>query len=371
MKYKLLICATEYYPHGSGIANVAYNVVEQLKKMGVDCTVCSPTGPDIKLGSSKLIKKSGIIGLLYYWYQVSKYFKGNRYDAVWLHNPLFIEKSPFKNVLITMNATAYGQVIHKIYPLHLHVYKKFSSIIEKYCLNKMSNARFIGVGSNICEELEEIGITKQKIAYIPNGVNIEQFNPSDNKKILRNKFGIPEDDLIILSFGRLTHQKQPEKVIKLFSAIATDMKNVTLVIAGKGYLSKSLKEYVVKKYIKNVIFLGFVADDELPDLCACSDYFIIASKYEGGEPVLTLAEAMASGLPCIVSNIQNFRFIEQAKLGIIVDFDDLTEASEKTNEYLSKDNSEHAKNAREYISNIFNWEIISQRYLMEIKMVIK
>lgn len=36
---KLLICVSEYYPYGSGIANVAYNVVEQLKKRGVDCTV--------------------------------------------------------------------------------------------------------------------------------------------------------------------------------------------------------------------------------------------------------------------------------------------------------------------------------------------
>ena len=70
---KLLICASEYYPYGSGIANVAYNMVEQLKKMEIECTVCSPTG-DIKLGSSRIIERFGIIGLLYYWHQVSRYF---------------------------------------------------------------------------------------------------------------------------------------------------------------------------------------------------------------------------------------------------------------------------------------------------------
>ena len=48
---KILICTSEYYPQGSGIANVAYNVVEKLKKKGITCEVCSPVGPDIKLGS--------------------------------------------------------------------------------------------------------------------------------------------------------------------------------------------------------------------------------------------------------------------------------------------------------------------------------
>ncbi|MGI6079023.1 MAG: hypothetical protein ACOYCB_12880, partial [Fastidiosipilaceae bacterium] len=59
MPTKLLVCATEYHPYGSGIANVVYNVVEHLKEQGVECTVCSPTGPDIKLGSLKLIEKTG------------------------------------------------------------------------------------------------------------------------------------------------------------------------------------------------------------------------------------------------------------------------------------------------------------------------
>jgi len=57
---KLLVCTTEYFPHGAGIANVVYNVVEHLKEQGVECTVCSPTGPDIILGSQRLIKRPGL-----------------------------------------------------------------------------------------------------------------------------------------------------------------------------------------------------------------------------------------------------------------------------------------------------------------------
>lgn len=367
---KLLICASEYYPYGSGIANVAYNVVEQLKKMGVDCTVCSPTGPDIKLGSSKLIEKFGIFGLLYYWYQVSIYFKDDEYDVVWFHNPLLIKNDPFKNKLVTMNSTAYGQVIHKIYPLYLHIYKKIVSKIEKYSLNRMNKARFTGVGTNICEELEEIGIDRQRITYIPNGVNIVRFRQSNNKKTVRKKFGIPEEALTILSIGRWTDQKQPQKLIEVLSSVEKEMKDITLVIGGKGTLFDATKEYATKNDVKNIKFLGFIEDDDLPDLYACSDYFIVASMYEGGEPILTLAEAMASGLPCIVSDIQNFRFIEGAKAGIVVDFNDTEKAAVEIIGYLHRDNSEHSKNAREYALNNLDWRIIAKRYLDEFEKIV-
>eukprot|EP00825_Cyclidium_porcatum_P002510 TRINITY_DN11156_c0_g1_i1.p1 TRINITY_DN11156_c0_g1~~TRINITY_DN11156_c0_g1_i1.p1 ORF type:complete len:145 (+),score=13.22 TRINITY_DN11156_c0_g1_i1:125-559(+) len=104
---KLLVCASEYPPYGSGIGNVIYNVVVQLRKMGVECTICSPTGPDIQLGNKELIKKFGILGLLYFWYQVSRFFKKKSdYDVIWIQNPLFLTESPFKKkCLATMHYT--------------------------------------------------------------------------------------------------------------------------------------------------------------------------------------------------------------------------------------------------------------------------
>ena len=109
--------------------------------------------------------------------------------------------------------------------------------------------------------------------------------------------------------------------------------------------------------------MGFVPDEDLPDVYACSDYFIIVSMYEGGEPVLTVAEAMSSGLPCIVSDIPNFRFIERDKSGIVVDFNDVEKAAEEIIEYLKRDNSDHSKNAREYAVNNLDWGTIAGRYL--------
>ena len=366
-KLNLLVCTSEYYPYGSGIANVAYNIVERLKKMGIDCTVCSPTGPGIELRS---LKGYGLLGLIPYWHKVNKYFKkrADDYDVAWIHNPLFLKDNPFPRSLVTIHSTYYGKMVQRVDPKS---YNKIASQIERYCLNKIDKrARFTGVGINVCKELEEIGVDRQKITYIPNGVNTEQFKPSDNKKRLRKKFGIPEDDLILLSLGRLTEAKQPLKLIEVFSVIEKKMNDITLVIGGMGELLNKTKEFVRQKKLKNVKFLGYVdREKDAPDLYACSDLFIIPSKYEGAGPTLTLAEAMASGLPCIVSDIPNFRFIDGDKSGIVVDFNDIGKAAKRIIEYVRRDNSEHAKNAREYAIKNLDWKIIARRYLGEFEKI--
>jgi len=203
---KLLVCATEYYPYGAGIANVAYYVVSQLQKMGVACTVCSPTGPDIKLGSSSMIAKYGRLGLLYYWHKVASHFqeKGSDYDVVWLHNPLFIKHNPFDKNLITIHVTSYEKTIHRVYPLHLYLYYKFSSVVERHSLTQidLDSTMFTTVSPHVLEELTKIGIARERITYISNGVDTKRFKLSGNKGELRKKFNLPENELILLSLGR-------------------------------------------------------------------------------------------------------------------------------------------------------------------------
>ncbi len=360
---KLLICTTEYYPHGSGIANVAYNVVEQLKKMGVDCTVCSPTGPDIKINS---LNGYGRLGLIHFWYKVGKHFrnKADEYDAVWLHYPLFIGHVPFKKCLITVHSTAYGFMIQKINP----VYYKLCYILENICLNRFSEkTRFTGVSSKTCKETHEILKGNQDVLYIPNGVDTTLFKPSEETEKIRDKLGIPLNAKIILSVGRLVDHKMLFSMIDTFNEIQKVHDRYVLVIAGKGKLFEPLQEYVTKSNIKNIKFIGYVPDCDLPDLYSCSDYFIISSKYEGGEPVLTVAEAMASGLPCIGSNIPNLKIVEDSNSGIVVDFSNLQLTSKRIINYLKKDNSKDSFNSINYVVNNLDWSLLAGIYFKELK----
>lgn len=364
---RLLICASEYYPSGSGIANVAYDIVEEMKKNGIICTVCSPTGPDIKLGSSKLIQKFGIIGLLYYWFQVSKYFndKDSVFDVVWCHNPLFLSKNPFSCSIMTMHSTYFGEFLRGMFPPHLRLYKKIASIIEKYCLLRLKlDVIFTAVSPGVCDELNKIGIKKQKVVYISNGVNINSFKPTNDKKIIREKYGISSDNLVLLSVGRLTEVKNPLKMIEIFSLIEKEIKNISLVIVGDGELLSQAKEYAVMKKLNNVFFLGHLDyKKNVPDLYSCSDFYVMASKYEG-QP-LTLLEAMSSGLPCIVSDIPNLDIVADAKCGIIVNFSDPNIAAQNIVKYLKENHSIQRSNSRKYIESNFDWSIIANKYLKE------
>lgn len=369
---KLLVCAAEYPPlYSAGIGNVVYNVVSGLQESGVECTICSPTGPDIKLGSYSMIQRYGILGLLYYWREVAKHFRkrADNYDVAWLHNPLLITSSPFEKGLVTIHTTAHGESARRIFPWYLHLYYKISSKIEKYSLSKVNleSAKFTVVSPLILTELKEIGIERNKIIYIPNGVDIELFKPANDKKQLRKKFDLPSDNIILLSLGVLAERKHPHKLIEVFSLIEKKLKVVTLVVAGGGKLLPVIKRLAQRRELIKARFLGHVDHKtEAPELYACADYYIMTSRYEG-QP-LTLLEAMACGLPCIVSNIPNLSSIVQdANCGIVVDFSDEERAAEEIISYLKEGHPEHSRNAREYVANNLDWQIVVNRYLEEIK----
>ena len=369
---KILVCTYEFPPYySSGAGNVAYYVVNQLKKMGVDCTVCSPIGGDIELCRRSLVERTYrydiffyLYKIFYFWHKASKYVRQNHseHDAVWLHNPSPITfRTRLKKSLVTIHSTYYGSSLTD-YPMMGHLYHKTMARFERQSYARMAGL-FTGVSQQVCQELGKIGVSSERIAYIPNGVDTKRFKPSSNKKELRKKFNLPENELILLSLGRLREPKQPYKLIEVFSLVNKSIKDITLVVAGGGELLEGAKKLAKEKGLENVRFLGYVDHDkDVPDLYAGSDFYIMTSKYEG-QP-LTLLEAMASGLPCIVSDIPALRIVEEAKCGTVVDFNSV-EAAGQIIEYLGGDNSEYSRNAREYAVGNLDWEIIAGRYLEE------
>jgi glycosyltransferase involved in cell wall biosynthesis len=270
-----------------------------------------------------------------------------------------------KELIITFHTILSYSLRHSKYP------KFISSIVKKLETESLKNmgdkAKIIVVSQKVAEELEEFGVEKEKIKYIPNGIDTNLFKPSWGKRVLRKKFGIPEEDLIILSLGTLRKQKQPLKLIEVFSKIEKEMKDVTLAIAGKGELLEKTKKFAKQRNLKKVRFLGYVDEKDKPYLYACSNFYIMTSKYEG-QP-LALLEAMASGLPCIVSDIPNLKIVEDARCGIVVNFNNIEKATRGVIEYLERDNSEQSRNAREYVLDNMDWKIIARRYLEEFEKV--
>jgi len=367
---KILICTPEYPPKASGIGIVVKSVEEKFKRRGYECIICSPTGPDVQLGNQLYLEKFGGLGLLYFWECVRKTFNNNtNYDLVWLHNPLFIAKNPFNESLITIHTTYEGFSSRSKLSGHsgwIKAYYYMMKIIEKYSLTTClkPNITFTSISKPVVEELQSYGI-KSKIAIIPNGTNTEQFFIHPNKNEIREYFNIPQNKIVLVWVGRLIEEKRPDVLIKLFSTFRTSSNKLFLVVVGNGKQRKPIEKLAEELQLKNIMFTGELNYSLMPKIYACCDYYIISSIYEG-QP-LTLLEALSSGLPCIVSDIPNLRIVEESNTGIVVDFSDIETSAQKIFEYVSQDNSKYSLNARKYAEENLDWEIISGKYLEELK----
>jgi 1,2-diacylglycerol 3-alpha-glucosyltransferase len=134
---------------------------------------------------------------------------------------------------------------------------------------------------------------------ISSGIRMQIFNPSGDTREIKKKYSIP-DKPILLYVGRLDPEKHMEEILQ---AVAIAIKNVDFcfVIVGKGTSKIALEKLTQQLEItNNVIFAGFVPDDDLPYFYKMGRCFIIASIAE----LLSLGalQAMASGLPVIAVN---------------------------------------------------------------------
>ncbi len=118
------------------------------------------------------------------------------------------------------------------------------------------------------------------------------------KESYRKKINIPNDAILISSFGELIPRKNHEVIIKAMAEIKNP--NIYYVICGKGSLHDKLKKLIIKlKMEDNIKLIGFRND--IAEICKVSDIGAFPSKIEG----LGLAgiELMAAGVPLVSSNV--------------------------------------------------------------------
>ncbi|MEG0304896.1 MAG: glycosyltransferase family 4 protein [Oscillospiraceae bacterium] len=156
-----------------------------------------------------------------------------------------------------------------------------------------------------------------KAYYIP-GVGVDtkgiaalQVDRADKRKQL----GIAPDDFVFISVGELIKRKNHETAIRAFAK--AQISHAVYVICGSGILQEELccliKDLNIEEKIK---FIGFRIDAK--EIIKAADICVFPS-YQEGMP-MALMEAMAAGLPCIVSEIRgNVDLIEDGKGGYLCD----------------------------------------------------
>lgn len=176
--------------------------------------------------------------------------------------------------------------------IHLHkICRPFLNLLaDEYLACSKSAARFM-YGDKI--------IKKKKVLIIPNSVDVQKFDYSEEKRNqLRERWKL-DNNFVICHIGRISEQKNPFGVIDIFKKVWEIDSDARLLYVGQGKLKYKLKEYVERKGLKEMVrFLGIRNDIE--NILQVSDVFILPSLYEG-LPISAI-EAQAAALPCVVSD---------------------------------------------------------------------
>lgn len=176
--------------------------------------------------------------------------------------------------------------------------------------------RFVAISQAIVEELLEVGIPQEKILFIPNGLEMDEFD-------LKTDYGL-HDPIRLISVGRLHHQKGLDVLLQAFSDIIANRpkRRWRLLLLGDGPLQHELKEMARRLGIdREVEFGGFV--NNVSSYLNTADVFLLPSRSEGLSNALL--EAMAYGLPCIATSVGgNVDLIRHSDTGILVPPDDST-----------------------------------------------
>ncbi len=186
-------------------------------------------------------------------------------------------------IIITLHTSEYGKYGKKI--------NKKIIEIEKTCVKQADK---IIVVSNLLRKifLKKYKINPKKIKTIPNGISEDFFK----KKLKPKRYAKKQ----VLFVGRLKPYKNIEIILKVAKKVLEEEKDVKFVVVGNGENIKKYENISKKLKIReNVIFTGHLPYHKLLNIYAGSDVYLLLSKFDAFG--LTALEAMASGIPVIVS----------------------------------------------------------------------
>jgi len=157
-----------------------------------------------------------------------------------------------------------------------------------------------------------------KIEVVPNGIDLERFRDLPDRDEARRALGLPLDSPILICVGSLAPHKGHEYLLEAMRAVHSEFPQARLLLVGKTDARRQAELETIARgtgLAESVSFLG--ARDDVPELMAASDVFVLSSLREGFG--IVFAEAAAAGLPVVGSAIEGVpEVVEDGVGGILV-----------------------------------------------------
>ncbi len=164
---------------------------------------------------------------------------------------------------------------------------------------RRSKTRVVAISEAVKQDLVQFeGAVADAIVVIPNGVDIERFNPKNREHYraeTRKELGLDDAQTMVLFVGNSWGRKGLSTAIKAISG--PDSHNLHLVVVGDG-IANAFVQGLAAEVVARIHFAG-KQHEKVERFYAAADVFILPTLYEPFG--LVILEALASGLPSIVS----------------------------------------------------------------------
>ncbi len=228
--------------------------------------------------------------------QVDQFFEThNDYDILHAHevDPFILssaKKHGIKKIIVHSHTTSYGNGVKS----------KIRFWNEQIDIKRYADFAFACSKKAALWKFGSMTFKNNPVSIIHNAISTEKYDYNEQKRnSKRNEMNF-KNKFVIGNIGRLTDAKNQFFLLDIFSEYLKLNKNTELLFIGDGPDEKELKEKAKNKGIlEKIRFLG--ARNDVNELLQAMDCFVLPSKWEG-LPV-TLMEAQASGVACVISDI--------------------------------------------------------------------
>jgi glycosyltransferase involved in cell wall biosynthesis len=219
-----------------------------------------------------------------------------------------IKHITFQDLAYLLNSIKMDKTIINCHDLIPWVYDKDRSSIWKSNMEGLKKADLIITVSEFSKQeiIKHLNYPPENIRIIPDAVDHEHFNPQVRAQPLE-RWGLSKDHKYIIYVGSETPRMNLEVLLGAISQLKKLLPNVKLLKIGdpQSYQARKKTWQHITRYKleEDVIFLGYVSEEDLPSWYATADVLVYPCLYAGfGLPPL---EAMACGTPVITSNVSS------------------------------------------------------------------
>ena len=255
--------------------------------------------------AKKVLKKENsqsyryIFQRLYYLNKCSKILKKNDFDKV------ILENHPTQYLALKWRKN----------------YLKYSGRYYYHCHNEFpgtygcseiikSTKKIVCVSNFIANSIANLmNMPSDKFIVLRNCIDVKRFSNElnfDEKRKLKEKYGIKDNEKILLFTGRITPEKGVKELVESLKNISNQ--NYKLLILGSALNELKTKtkyqeeiENIVQTISSKVIFTGFIKYEEINKFYSIADIAVLPSIWDDPAP-LTVIESLVSGLPIITTN---------------------------------------------------------------------